>query len=320
MVIVTGAAGFIGSAFIWKLNAEGVEDIITVDSLGNDERWKNLRQKVYRDYIDKDDFIKLIQDNKFNKVKAVYHIGACSSTTETDAAYIINNNFEYSKSLALWCFKNNVRFVYASSAATYGAGENGYSDDHDGIFKLKPLNVYGYSKQLFDMWILKNGFVNKAIGLKYFNVFGPNEYHKKDMMSVICKAYTQIKETGKLKLFKSHKDGITDGEQKRDFVYIKDVINVMYFFLQNNVSGIFNVGTGKARSFNDLAKSTFNAMEKSLNIEYIPTPESIRKKYQYFTQAEMDKLKQEGYNDKFTELEDAVSDYVKNYLINENYL
>lgn len=248
-------------------------------------------------------------------------MGACSSTTEFNADYMMKNNYEYSKELAKYSVKNRIRFIYASSGATYGAGEFGFSDADEITLKLKPLNIYGFSKHLFDLWILKHNLNRKVVGLKFFNVFGPNEYHKQDMMSVVCKAFSQIKNTGKLKLFKSHKDGIEDGEQKRDFVYIKDVIRVIHFFFENkDKNGIYNVGSGKARSFNDLARAVFNAMEKPFNVEYIPMPVEIQDKYQYWTEADLTKLRKIGYKEEFTELEDAVSDYVKNFLMKNDYL
>ena len=318
MYIVTGGAGFIGSVMVWKLNQEGIDDIIVVDKLRNEDKWKNLRKKSFNDYIDKEEFLDKLENNLFDNIEGIIHIGACSSTTETNADYMMKNNYEYTKRVALWSISNNVRFLYASSAATYGNGEFGYSDDDENTIKLKPMNIYGFSKHFFDLWVLKNKLQNKIAGFKYFNVYGPNEYHKKDMMSVICKAYSQIKTTGRLKLFKSYKPGIADGEQKRDFVYVKDIVDIMYFFLVNkDKNGIFNAGTGKARSFNALAEASFYAMNKKTNIKYIPMPEEIRDRYQYFTEAKLDKLRAAGYNKEFTSLENGVKDYVRNYLMNE---
>ena len=321
MIVVTGGAGFIGSAYVWYLNKMGYDNIIIVDRLSTSDKWKNLRNKKFEDYIHKDDFIKLLKENKLPKIEYIIHMGACSSTTEFNADYMMKNNYEYSKELAKYSVKNRIRFIYASSGATYGAGEFGFSDADEITLKLKPLNIYGFSKHLFDLWILKHNLNRKVVGLKFFNVFGPNEYHKQDMMSVVCKAFSQIKNTGKLKLFKSHKDGIEDGEQKRDFVYIKDVIRVIHFFFENkDKNGIYNVGSGKARSFNDLARAVFNAMEKPFNVEYITMPVEIQDKYQYWTEADLTKLRKIGYKEEFTELEDAVSDYVKNYLMKNDYL
>ncbi len=319
MYIVTGGAGFIGSVMVWKLNQKGIDDIIVVDKLRKEDKWKNLRKKRFADYIDKEEFINFLLNNKFSNIDAIIHIGACSSTTEKDADYLMKNNFEYSKILAEYSLKNNIRFLYASSAATYGNGEFGYSDEDSNTLKLKPMNMYGFSKHIFDLWVLKNNYQDKIVGFKYFNVFGPNEYHKKDMMSVICKAYSQIQNRGILRLFKSYKKGIPHGEQKRDFVYVKDVVDVMFYFLLNkDKNGIYNVGTGKARSFNDLAKATFNAMGKKVKIKYIDMPLAIRDRYQYFTEAKLDKLRKAGYSKEFTSLEEAIKDYVQNYLMNEN--
>ncbi len=319
MYIVTGGAGFIGSAFVWKLNELGIDDILIVDNLGTTQKWKNLVNLRYYDYLHKDDFLEELYASRFSRIESIIHMGACSSTTELDADYLMDNNFHYTKELAKYCLANNIRFIYASSAATYGDGSLGFSDDHSIIPKLKPLNMYGYSKQLFDLWALKKEILDKIVGIKFFNVYGPNEYHKGDMKSVVCKAYYQIKETGKLKLFKSYKPEYKDGEQKRDFVYIKDCVDVMAWFLERrDVNGIFNLGTGKARTWNDLAKATFSAMGLETNIEYIDMPEAIRDKYQYFTQADMKKLQDAGYKRKFTSLEDAVKDYVQNYLSKEN--
>jgi len=317
MIVVTGGAGFIGSAIIWKLNQKGIDDILIVDKLRSGNKWENLRGKHFEDYVDKEEFLDRLEQNRFNGIETVIHMGACSSTTETDADYVMKNNYEYSKRLAQWSLKHGVKFIYASSAATYGDGRLGYSEDPAIIPELKPMNIYGYSKQLFDMWVLKHDLFNKFVGLKYFNVFGPNEYHKGDMMSVVCKAYKQISETGVLRLFKSYKKGYGDGEQKRDFVYVKDVVDVVWFFYQNqDKAGIFNVGTGQARTFLDLASATFDAMGKAPKIEYIDMPTGIRSKYQYFTEAALTNLRAAGYKKKFTSLEESVKDYVRNYLMN----
>ncbi len=319
MYIVTGGAGFIGSAFVWKLNQLGIDDILVVDNLGSTQKWKNLVNLRYYDYIHKDEFLEELYSNRFSRIEAIVHMGACSSTTELDADYLMENNFHYTKELSKFCLANNIRFIYASSAATYGDGSLGFSDEHSIIPRLKPLNMYGYSKQLFDLWALKKGILDKIVGIKFFNVYGPNEYHKGDMKSVVCKAFYQIRETGKLKLFKSYKPEYKHGEQKRDFVYIKDCVDVMAWFLEKkDVNGIFNLGTGEARTWNDLAKAVFSAMGVDTNIDYIDMPLAIRDKYQYFTQAEMKKLKDAGYNKDFTSLEDAVKDYIQNYLAKDN--
>jgi len=316
MIVVTGGAGFIGSAFVWKLNQQGIDDIVIVDSLGTDEKWKNLVNLRFADYIHKDNFLRLICDDQLPfDVSAIVHMGACSSTTERDADYLWNNNYLYTKTLAVWSLKRGIRFIYASSAATYGDGTQGFSDDHSKINELKPINMYGYSKQVFDLWALKNHVEDKIAGIKFFNVFGPNEYHKADMTSVIFKAFHQIKETGKVKLFKSYLPKYPDGGQLRDFVYIKDCIDVMWWLFNNPAAnGIFNLGTGKARTWNDLIKAVFTAMGIKTNIEYIEMPESLRNQYQYFTEAKMDKLKAAGCPVAFSSLEDSVRDYITNYL------
>lgn len=316
MIIVTGGAGFIGSAFVWKLNQEGIEDIIIVDRLGTTDKWKNLVNLCYKDYIYKDDFFQMICDDDLpSDVSAIVHMGACSSTTERDADYLWGNNFLYTRTLAEWAIKRGIRFIYASSAATYGDGKQGFSDDLSKIKPLKPINMYGYSKQIFDLWVLRKKLESKVAGVKFFNVFGPNEYHKGDMTSVIYKAFYQIKETGRVRLFKSYVSQYPDGGQMRDFVYVKNCINVLWWLLKNpSVNGIFNLGTGKARTWNDLIFAVFSAMGIQSNIEYIEMPELLRHQYQYFTQAEIDKLKVAGCPVDFSTLEDSVRDYVINYL------
>lgn len=321
MIILTGGAGFIGSCFLWKLNQEGEKDIIVVDRLGDTSKWKNLRGKDFVDFIEKDNFLAILENESlFSDVKTVFHIGACTSTIEKDASYLLKNNYEYSKILAKWALNKKIPFYYASSAATYGDGKQGYSDNDSVTPKLFPLNMYGFSKQLFDLWILKNGLSKKIVGFKYFNVFGPNEYHKGPMRSLVVKAFQQIKLKGKIKLFKSYRPEYRNGEQKRDFIYIKDVIDLMYRFYKNRrLKGIFNIGTGEARTWNDLAKAIFSALNMIPNIEYIEMPTEIKDKYQYFTEADLSKLKNHKVNFGFSSLEDAVADYVKNYL-NKNFL
>lgn len=316
MIIVTGGAGFIGSAFIWKLNQAGITDIVIVDQLGTDDKWKNLVNRRFVDYIQKNEFLKMVSEDKLPfEISAIVHMGACSFTTERDADFLWENNYLYSRRLAEWAMKRNIRFIYASSAATYGDGTLGFADDHSKISKLKPINMYGYSKQLFDLWVLKNKLENKIAGIKFFNVFGPNEYHKEEMTSVIFKAFHQIKETGKVRLFKSYKKEYPNGGQMRDFVYVKDCLDVMWWLFNNpNVNGIFNLGTGKARTWNDLIKAVFAAMGRKTNIQYIEMPDSLHDQYQYFTQAEMNKLKAAGCPVTFSSLEDSVLDYVCNYL------
>jgi ADP-L-glycero-D-manno-heptose 6-epimerase len=325
MKIITGGAGFIGSAICWRLNTLGISDIILVDESRDGFKEKNISALKFTDYIDKNDFINQIRNNSFNiKTDTLYHMGACSSTTENNMGYLQENNVEYSKSLAKWCLENGVRYVYASSAATYGGGELGFDDDIELIPKLKPLNKYGLSKQLFDMWVLENNLHNKIVGLKYFNVFGPNENHKGDMRSMVNKAYKQITETGKLKLFKSLKSEYKDGEQKRDFVYVKDAVEMTIFFDANgagkNQNGIFNIGSGKASSWLQLAGAIFKALDKEPKYEFIDMPDNIKNQYQYFSEANLTKLRNAGYDKPVMMLEDSVKDYVLNYLVPDKYL
>ncbi len=316
MIIVTGGAGFIGSAFVWKLNQEGMDDIIVVDRLGTSDKWKNLVNLRYVNYLHKSDFYEMIyHDTVRFDVEAVVHLGACSSTTERDADYLWQNNSAYTATLAEWAIDHGVRLIYASSAATYGDGAQGFSDDHAKIPSLKPINMYGYSKQVFDLKALRQGWENTIAGVKFFNVFGPNEYHKGDMASVIFKAFHSIRETGAVKLFKSCRPEYPDGGQMRDFVYVKDCVEVLWWLLKNpDANGIFNLGTGKARTWNDLMGAVFDAMGLEKNITYIDMPQGLRNQYQYFTQADMAKLGDYGCPVEFGPLEDTVRDYVQNYL------
>jgi len=320
MIIVTGGAGFIGSRIIKGLNQLGLDNILVVDHLGNKDKYKNLIGLKYADYVEREEFIEAVQSGQFaeTEIKAVIHMGACSSTTELNASFLVENNYRYSQALAHFCIEKAARYIYASSAATYGDGAQGYSDECP-LLDLVPLNPYGWSKSAFDLWAERNDLLEFAVGLKFFNVFGPNERHKQDMRSVVSKSYDQIQESGLVKLFKSHKEGFEDGMQLRDFIYVDDVVSVVLHFLQKpELSGIFNCGTGKARSFKDLVTATFNALGREPNIEYIDMPEHLRERYQYFTEADTTKLRAAGYNKPFTSLEDGVSDYVKNYLVNGN--
>lgn len=313
--VVTGAAGFIGCNVVAELNRRGEERILVVDDLGADERWKNLRGLKFEDVWPRARFREAFRANQLPAIQTVYHLGACSSTTETDANYLLDNNYQYTRELCGWCLGHGARFVYASSAATYGGGEKGYSDADAATPELVPLNMYGMSKQLFDLWALRNGLLGKIAGLKYFNVYGPGEDHKGDMRSVVHKAHGQIRATGAVKLFKSYKPEYRDGEQVRDFVYVKDAVDVTLFCGEHpKASGLFNCGTGQARSWNDLAKAVFAALKLPPRIEYIEMPEALRGKYQYFTQAEMGKLRAAGYGKAFTPLEDGVREYVQGYL------
>ncbi len=320
MIVVTGAAGFIASCLIKALEEKGVTDIIGVDHFGNEEKQRNLSSLSNTTFIERSVFDNWLLKNG-PQVKFIFHLGARTDTTLQDKTVFDSLNLNYSKMVWKHAVENQIPLIYASSAATYGNGEFGYSDSLEIVEKLKPLNPYGDSKNDFDKWVLKQQNTPPFwAGLKFFNVFGPNEYHKSRMASVIFHCFNQIKSTGKMRLFQSHKAGIAHGEQKRDFVYVKDVVKVCLFLLENKpASGIYNLGTGIARSFNDLVKATFHALEIEPDIEYIPTPEDIRESYQYFTEADMSKLRKNGYNSPFTILEDAVFDYVVNYLNDHSY-
>jgi len=322
MIIVTGGAGLIGSTVVWKLNQQGRDDILIVDHLGSGDKWRNLAPLRFRDYIEKDPFLPLLESSfKSEPVEAIIHLGACSSTTELNASYLVENNFEYSKRLALYALKCGARFIYASSAATYGDGSLGFCDNETKLSGLRPLNAYGYSKQLFDLWLQKNDLLEKVAGLKYFNVFGPNEYHKGEMRSVVLKAYEQILTSGGMILFRSHHPDYSDGEQLRDFVYVKDAAAMTLFFLeQTDANGVFNIGTGTARSWNDLAAAIFSALGRPPDIRYIEMPEHIRTRYQYYTCANTAKLRAAGYTGSTISLEDSIADYVKNYLLGACHL
>ena len=320
MIVVTGALGFIGSCLISKLNKEGYDDIVAVDDFSKVEKDRNLEGKTLKIKVGRKDFISWLED--FNEeVDFIYHIGARTDTTEFDKDIFDELNLEYTKSIWNICSKHNIPLVYASSAATYGLGEFGYEDNHDIVEKLKPLNPYGDSKNDFDIWALKQKDQPPFwAGLKFFNVYGPNEFHKGRMASVIFHTFNQINQNGGMKLFRSHNPKYTDGGQLRDFVYVKDVVNVC-MFLKNNTpeSGLYNLGTGESRTFLDLARNTFKALDKAENISFIDTPEDIRDKYQYFTEANMTKLLKAGYSDGFHSLEEGVKDYVQNYLAKNEY-
>ncbi len=315
MIVVTGAAGFIGSVLVSKLNKDGIIDLVLVDDFSKTEKDANLESALFLAKIERDVFIDWFQQNA-KEVKGVYHIGARTDTTEFDASIFDKFNVNYSKDIWSICADFSIPLVYASSAATYGLGEFGYRDDHSIVEQLKPLNPYGESKNNFDIWALKQSKQPPFwAGLKFFNVYGPNEYHKGRMASVIFHAYNQIKATGKMKLFASHNPDYKDGEQIRDFVYVKDVISVCQWLMNNQPeSALYNLGTGTARTFLDLVKNTFKAMDQDADISFIPTPEDIRDKYQYFTEADMSKLINAGYDIPFHTLEEGVSDYVSNYL------
>ena len=321
MIIITGAAGFIGSCLVQKLNDEGFYDLVLVDEFSNENKNKNFEGKRYSRQVHRDVFADWLAENHLH-VQFVFHIGARTDTTEMDTTLFNRLNLDYTKSIWNICTEFGLPLVYASSAATYGLGEYGYQDDESKIPMLKPLNPYGDSKNDFDIWALKQE--KKPFfwaGLKFFNVYGPNEYHKGRMASVIFHTFNQIKKTGAMKLFQSHNPDFKDGEQMRDFVYIKDVVNVLYFMMHHRKdSGIYNLGTGKARTFLDLATNTFHAMNATVSVSFVPTPEDIREKYQYFTEANMEKLRSIGYSLDFYSLEEGVQDYVKNYLLTNKYL
>ena len=320
MIVVTGGAGFIGSCFVAKLNEMGIDDILIVDNLGNGEKWQNLVGKKYKDYLHKNVFITSLLNGKMDKViDSIVHIGACSATTETNADYLMENNVHYSMTLANWAVKNNKKMWYASSAATYGDGELGFSDEDKTTPSYRPLNMYGYSKHLLDLWVLKNKLDNNLTGFKFFNVFGPNEYHKGKMRSPINIFFPKARAEKTINLFKSYRDDYQDGEQKRDFVYIKDVLNVMaYFFAHPDIGGIYNVGTGKANTWNDVAKAMFKALDVEGKIEYINMPDELQGKYQYFTEADLTKLRRAGCDYEFMSLNDSVADYIQDYLMQKN--
>lgn len=317
MIVITGGAGFIGSAMIWELNRQGRRDIVVVDNLASTGKWRNLVGLAYHRYIHKNEFLSLLKTRYMEgRIEAVVHLGACSATTETDCDYLIRNNLEYSKAMCRFAQERNAHFIYASSAATYGDGSRGFDDSDEAMAGLHPLNMYGYSKHLFDLWLQGDGLLDQVAGLKFFNVFGPNEYHKDDMRSVVCKAFTQIRQTGRLKLFKSYRPEYADGEQRRDFVYIKDCVRVIDWLIKNpTIGGIFNVGTGQARTWNDLAKSVFAAMNLEPQIEYMDMPDALRGRYQYYTCADLTKLGKRGCDVRFRPLEEGVTDYVQNYLM-----
>ncbi len=320
MIVITGAAGFIGSNMVAKLNEEGYDNLILVDDFSSEIKNKNLENKSFSEQINREVFFDWLS-KKQPTIEYIFHLGARTNTAEFDKNIFKKLNLEYSKKIWHLCSKSQIPLIYASSAATYGIGELGYDDDHKIVKKLKPLNPYGESKNDFDKWVLRQSKQPPFwAGLKFFNVYGPNEYHKGRMASVIFHAYNQIRETGKMKLFRSHNPNYKNGEQKRDFIYVKDVVDVLLFLMINpSKSGIYNLGTGKARSFLNLTLGTFKSMGKETQIEFIDTPTDIRDKYQYFTQAKMDKLFNAGYNVPFSTLEQGIDDYVKYFLLQNRY-
>ena len=321
MIVVTGGAGFIGSALVHALNRRGCTEICVVDIEDHQGKKNNLAALKFSRLISPERFLEQILDGSLQKVDTLFHLGACSSTTEMDVEFLTRNNFQYTRHLARYCLERDTRFIYASSAATYGDGQQGYSDDVSQLEIFKPLNPYGQSKQDFDVWAQRENVLGRMVGLKYFNVFGPNEYHKEDMRSMVLKGYEQIRDTGKIRLFKSYRNEYGDGQQVRDFVYVEDAVAMTLLFHDHpEINGLFNVGSGQARCWNDLAQALFSAMNREPTIEYIEMPDSIRDQYQYHTCAEMDKIRNAGYNHITLSLEDAVSDYVNQYLIPGKHL
>jgi ADP-L-glycero-D-manno-heptose 6-epimerase len=323
-VLVTGGAGFIGSALVWALNARGIDDILVADVLHTDEKWRNLVPLRYGDYVAGPVLRSRLAENPsaFGKFSAVFHLGACSSTTERDASYLIDNNTAFTRELAGWALASGARFIYASSAATYGDGGQGMDDKDPALERLRPLNMYGYSKHLFDLYARRLGWLDRIVGLKYFNVFGPNEDHKADMRSVVSKANLQIRESGKIGLFKSYDPKYPDGGQMRDFLYVKDAVEMTLHFAEKGTSaaGLFNLGSGEANTWLTLANAIFAALGRPPKIEFIDMPETLRAKYQYYTKADISKLRASGYDRPITPLADSVADYVKNYLVPDKRL
>jgi ADP-L-glycero-D-manno-heptose 6-epimerase len=316
-LIVTGGAGFIGSVLVWELNRRGCAQVVVVDSPARGEKCANLDGLCCTEFIEPANLFAKLSSQSLGKLDCIFHLGACSSTTETNEQYLRENNYEYSRKLAEWALGAGVRFVYASSAATYGDGSSGMDDsDPQQLERLRPLNLYGQSKQSMDLHAWREGWLDRIVGLKYFNVFGPNENHKGDMRSLVCKSYAEALKTGVIHLFKSYRSEYCDGEQRRDFLYVKDAVNMTLHLAANpSANGIFNIGSGEARTWNNLARAVFAALGREPRIEYIEMPEVIRDKYQYFTQANIGKLRAAGYDRPITSLEDAVRDYVVNYLV-----
>jgi ADP-L-glycero-D-manno-heptose 6-epimerase len=314
-ILVTGAAGMIGSAVIWDLNRRGYQNIVAVDRLGTSPKWENLVPLTITDYWEAEELLARLNSGALRDIGTVFHLGACSATTEQDGTYLMRNNFGYTKMLAHWAVDNGARFVYASSAATYGARERGLTEDLP-LNELRPLNRYGYSKHLFDVYAQEAGLLAHIVGLKYFNVFGPNEDHKGGMRSVVYKAFHQIRETGKVQLFKSYRAEYPDGGQQRDFLYLKDAVDAtLYLGESGEANGLFNVGSGQPHTWLELVSAVFKAMGREPEIEFIEMPDALREQYQYFTCAELGKLRGAGYSRPWTPLEEAVRDYVQGYLI-----
>ncbi len=313
-VLITGGAGFIGSALAWGLNTRGSSRIVIADRLGTTAKWRNLRGLRFEDYLEADDLLDRLAHDRLGEFDLVLHMGACSATTEQDASYLARNNYEFSKDLCRWAMQHGAAFVYASSAATYGDGSAGMVDDPTTIEPLRPLNMYGYSKLLFDRWVRDHELLPRVAGLRFFNVFGPNEGHKGEMRSVVHKAYAQVRDEGRVRLFRSHHPDYRDGEQRRDFVYVKDVVEMTLHLAAHGSRGIFNIGSGEARTWLDLVRPIFAAAGVPERIEFIDMPEALRGTYQYHTQADISRLRAAGYTRPPTPLADAVGEYVSTYL------
>jgi len=318
-IILTGGAGFIGSCFLGQLTAMGMDDIIVVDTLDEPSPYPTLKKKKFKAYINREELLDRLSRGQLKDVDLIVHLGACADTTEMNREYLQRNNLEYSKTLAKWALGLDKHFHYASSAAIYGDGKKGYDDADEKILEFTPLNPYAESKILFDRWLIDEKLADKVVGYRYFNVFGPNEYHKGEMRSMVCKAFQQAQAMSEVKLFATTRKGHANGSEERDFVYVKDVIQVMTYFVDHpDRHGIFNLGTGQARSFKDLVGAVFKAMGKPTNIQFVPMPEKLKGQYQYFTEAKIDKLRKAGYGDSFQSLEASVEDYVKNHLSKED--
>ena len=322
MYVVTGGAGFIGSAVIWRLNRAGITDILVVDNLGHADKWKNLVNRRYADYLHRSEFLRLLRDNALpGGIQGMVHLGACSDTTQSDADFLMFNNVAFSQHVCRYATERGIRLVHASSASTYGNGSAGFASRRDVLPRLKPLNMYAYSKHFFDLWLLGNGLDGQVASLKFFNVYGPNEYHKGSMRSVACKAFEEITATGRMRLFRSSSRDYADGGQMRDFVYVKDCAEVVFWLLRNpEVNGFLNVGTGRARTWNDLARAVFAALGRQPAIEYVDMPESLRGKYQDFTQADMAWLEERGCPVRFVDIEAGVADYARYLQGSDPYL